>query len=272
MDIKLVMAATLVVGSSCVELDDPTDPDTSKTAQDLTGLGIWSWGQLDGHLDLGSASTQTCFLRGIHGSLAGAQGNQIAEAGAVISIQNGRYDLYTFHGTGPGVSGQATCIPNTANRQFLTTMQGTMRIAATANRQCFLTSMRSYGNSWVLPLHDGSLPRVTLTVESGQWVFRQFTRNDANPDGVVYGGHEEAVCVDVPTTGFLGWSYSAGATKLVETIVGAPDAGWGCGLTAIGGTFTDTWDKPGVEAAPVAGNQWTLTLAPNKRGDVNCIY
>ena len=272
MQITNAVAVSTLLVAGCLDVTSEPE-DTSETSQELTSLGIWSWGQLDGHLDLGPASTQTCFLRGIHGSLAGVRnGTESWEAGAVVSIQNGRWDLYTFHGGGPGVSGQVTCIPNTANRTFLTTHFGTATIAATANRQCFLTSVRSYGNSWVLPLHDGSLPRATLTIENGSWVFRQNTRDDANPDGVVYGGHEEAVCVDVPITGLYGWSYHAGATKLVETIVPAPDAGWGCGLVGLHGTFTDTWDKPGVEAAPIANNTWTLTVAPNKQGDVRCIY
>ena len=250
------------------------DAATSETSQDLSSVGIASWGELDGHLDLGPANTETCFLRGIHGSLAGVgPGGQISEAGVVISIQNGRWDLYTFHGEGPGVSGQATCIPNTANRITMSTLGGTSSVTATAERECFLTSVRSYGNSWSENLHDGNPPGAALTIENGKWVFRQTTRDDDNPDGDVYGGHEEAVCVDVPATGIYGWVYGAGSTKLVETIVPAPDDGWGCGLTGLHGVFLDTWDKAGVEAAPDnATNSWRLTLAARKEGEVRCIY
>jgi hypothetical protein len=55
-------------------LDDGS-VETSEASQDLSSLGIWSWGELDGHLDLGPANNQTCFLRGIHGSLAGVDAN-----------------------------------------------------------------------------------------------------------------------------------------------------------------------------------------------------
>jgi hypothetical protein len=191
----------------------------------------------------------------------------------VISVQGDRWDLYTFHGAGPGVSGQATCIPNTANRVFMTTLGGTSTVTATANRECFLTSVRSYGNSWAENLHNGSAPGAALTIENGKWVFRQTTRDDDNPNGYVYGGHEEAVCVDVPAAGIYGWVYGAGSSKLVETIVPAPDAGWGCGLTGLHGVFLDTWDKAGVEAFPdSATNSWKLTLAAHKEGEVRCLY
>ena len=98
----LALFTSLVPTASCI--DDA--PDASQTTQDLSSLGIWSWGQLDGHLNLGPSSTQTCFLRGIHGSLKGVgPGTTVSEAGAVISEQNGNWDLYTFYGSGPGVSG-----------------------------------------------------------------------------------------------------------------------------------------------------------------------
>jgi hypothetical protein len=248
--------------------------DTSSSAQDLSSIGIWSWGQLDGHLNLGPTSTQTCFLRGIHGSLKGVgPGTAVSEAGAVISAQNGNWDLYTFHGSGPGVSGQATCIPNTLNRVTLSNHYGPSSVPATANRQCFLTSVRSYGNSWSENLPSGSPPGVQLAIVNGNWILNETVVENDNPDGVIYGGHSEAVCVDIPATGLYGWVYGAGSSTLVETIVPAPANGWGCGLTGLHGVFLDTWDKPGVEAAPVSqSNSWTLTLAANKQGMVRCVY
>ena len=265
----LALFTSLVPAASCIA----DAADTSQTTQDLSSLGIWSWGQLDGHLNLGSSSTQTCFLRGIHGSLQGVgPGTTVTEAGAVISEQNGTWDLYTFHGSGPGVSGQATCIPNTLNRVTLSNHYGPTSVPATPNRQCFLTSVRSYGNSWSENLPSGSPPGVSLAIVNGNWILNETVVMNDNPNGVIYGGHSEAVCVDIPAIGLYGWDYGAGSGTLVETIVPAPANGWGCGLTGLHGVFLDTWDKPGVEAAPVsASNSWTLTLAAHKEGQVRCV-
>lgn len=259
---------------ACIDAGtNPTD-DVDETVQDLSSVGLWSWGQLDGHLDMGSSTNQTCFLRGVHGSLDGTDAqNNVSEAGAVISIQNGHWDLYTFHGAGPGVSGQATCIPNTANRTFLSTLTGPSSIAATANRQCFLTSVRSYGNSWVRTFPDGSTPSATLQIVNGNWVLSAHVVQNQNPDGVIYGGHEEAVCVDVPITGIYGWTYTAGGSTFTTQIVPPSATGWACGLTALRGVFTQDWNQPGAEAYWSQNtNAYYLTLAANKGADVRCIY
>ncbi len=191
----------------------------------------------------------------------------------MISIQDDHWDLYTFHGSGPGVSGQATCIPYTANRvTLMSSIAGPVSVPATANRQCFLMSVRSFGNSWSENLANGTPPHAQIAVEGSNWVLRSTVVNNDNPTGEIYGGHEEAVCVDVPIDGLFGWQFDAGGSTLVETVVPAPDDGWGCGLTAISGVFLDTWDKPGVEAAPVSGNKWTLTLAADKGANVRCIH
>jgi hypothetical protein len=268
----LALISSLLSVAAC--MDDGSSPNTSEADEDLTGYGIASWGQLDGHLDLGPAATQTCFLRGVHGSLKGVgPGNTVTEAGAVISIQGDHWDLYTFHGSGPGVSGQATCIPYVANRvTLMSSIAGPVSVPATANRQCFLMSVRSYGNSWSENLANGTPPHAQIAIEQGNWVLRSTVVNNDNPDGVIYGGHEEAVCVDVPIDGLLGWQFTAGSSTLVETVVPSPADGWACGLTGISGVFLDTWDRLGVEAVPVTGNKWNLTLAAAKGAFVRCIH
>ena len=60
--------------------------------------------------------------------------------------------------------------------------------------------------------------------------------------------------------------------ELLLPLLGEVPMYWGCGLTAISGVFLDTWDQPGVEAAPVSGNKWTLTLAAGKGANVRCIH
>src|SRR5437868_5408840 len=90
--LKLTLSLGLAALGGCAAptsgVDDAETTATSAAALNA-GLGVWSWGTVDGTpLDIGSSATQTCFLSGVAGDLSSGSPTHGAFAGVRIAGTN----------------------------------------------------------------------------------------------------------------------------------------------------------------------------------------
>jgi hypothetical protein len=223
--------------------------DTSSAAVSWVGLSFWGqWGNVGPDLNLGPASTQTCFLTGVHGQLIGTTSDlgssPQATARVYVDDASGNYFLQTHQGSGNGVNASAACVPYTGNRAFFSSASGvptwqygwgltltvTIPALGTPNRLCFLTGLSSFNG-----FSNQGIPTYTQLVPPGRSRFWQFiTQVDFATDSGYPGGSAEAVCFDVQ-------AYQGGVGPLqqenVDWFTSEPNIA--CGLTYIGGDLTD---------------------------------
>lgn len=280
-----VIALTVgLIASGCLAAD-PDDAtgggETSTTAQDVSWLQTWSWGtpgNAGPDLDLGSDADRTCVLTGIHGSLKaypGANGTPYSTARAGVYQRNGHWWVETRAGNGPGVSAQGICIPYVNNRVALGVAQANQSsgfhpsVPATANRQCFLTSVYAVGWGWAGYLEDWPFgpPGVAIQPEGSNWVFRSWL--NSNSTGQNAGG-ANAVCVDVAPGALLLWDSEAGTATLTSKLFDH-GAGWACGLNGLFGVFMNDWNHPGAEVSVDNVGDWWVTLAARDEVLTRCV-
>lgn len=272
------------------------------SALDVVGGTIHSSAGNDG-LDafLGAASSQTCFLAGVSGSLVGnptLSGKGLLPASAEVLERDGFWFLRTRTGVGTGVKAHAICIghkPICVNGKCVVpklnrvefpwqdniTSQG---VPATPNRHCFLR--RVWATSGLSgDKRNGQQTNLTISKHGGEFVMNgSYVENKGGDRD--FGG-ARAVCVDIVPT--AKWEFThIGPPNSTKTITlrnsypnGAPVpvANIGCFLTGIAGRWINPDPNPLNDGAFLAGpvflppksTNWQLTASNGRQATVSCL-
>jgi hypothetical protein len=227
----LALVALALPACSASAGDDASPHEKTGTASEAVswvGDAFWGqWGNSGPDADIGSASSMTCFLTGVHGQLLGSNDNTASgpEAAARVYVDwsSGHYFLQSDQGVGNGVNVRVACVPYTANREFFSSAWGQMipndtgdgvrsvvTIAQSSpNRQCFLTGISAWNGFNQQGAQGDTYLRSpgSSSENQGSWQFItdvEYAIN-ANGYGLTPGGSAEAVCVDVgPVQGSVG--------------------------------------------------------------------
>jgi len=252
---------------------DRQDPAVSATSQAFSGYSSWIWRVNDGGTapaDLGSDTSQTCFLSGVGGNLKsldapGTPGNYAGSPEVNVFRQGGHYWLAVYStDAGYSLEGQAKCIPTVQGRTAVSTWStGHAAVnlgAATSTRRCFLTSVRN---------DDTYFPSVESWAHDDDYVH---VWSDGSDWWLGGNGHAmgSAACVDV-NTGDGTWHWIAGTTGSYTQDLAYNSGGVQCLLTGIGGRFrTNDWDDGIYTHYHGDTRQWVMTLDNAKQGWASC--
>src|SRR5262245_438653 len=257
--------ATLAVGSALA---------AAQAQAQVHVTGTWSWGtpgNAGQPLDMGSDSTQTCFLVGVKGSLLGVswQISSYEKAEVAIYQEGGHWKLRTRAGFGTGVSGQAMCISATANRVPIGwagyPQSPWVSVPVMPNRHCFLTGVSSTVGFDTDKRWAGIIQMGPNWVIKGDLELKQ----DGTP-----GGTADGICVDIPAAWSGDGSFWAGTTGTTTSNMGFNGTGkMGCFLQTIGGNFNaSTGWEDGVELHLNQATHWFEGTASNGKGaNVECV-
>jgi hypothetical protein len=274
--LTLAVAASLGCSAAAPDGGDSSGETTVSAAAALnTGLGVWSWGTVDGkEYDIGSADSQTCFLSGVAGDLdSGYPDYKNAFAG--VRVENGHYMLQAFGGTVPGASFSDPVPANkavnihvscTGIKSDIRSLQVLMNNkpywlgAVTPARRCFLESVTGGHKTW----SDVS-DYVSVWNDGKNWFLQGLSHNNTF-------AFASAVCLDFPagsTDQEGGFGQGKGGV-----ITSTPGYDTVCGLTGFTGAFTaNSWtDGVMIDWPKTANDEWTLTASPLKSGNYHCVH
>ncbi|MGN6105232.1 MAG: hypothetical protein ACTHU0_09030 [Kofleriaceae bacterium] len=281
-----VMSGSLLLGCAAGLDEEGGELDDESLAEVESSLSLGrtfaSWGTTNGpDLDIGPASTQTCFLAGVAGNLNAGwgwdHGGRASEAG--LTITNGRWILTSAGGLDYGdvvmgntVNAHVVCVGTTANRTFYSdggaggsVNRKKVLEPVAANRQCFLRQVSGYSGTWA-----SSSARVKLIQENGNWVLE--SANLGVSAGIPYLG---AVCFDIPAGTWVGTGSWGAANPGSGTfnVLGEATAG-ACGLTGIQGPLKNNeWDDGAMITWPSSSpGTWTIRVEDGKTGFVTCLH
>jgi hypothetical protein len=248
--------------------------------QALQAWWTWSWGtpgNAGPDLDLGPTSDRTCFLTGVGGSLKSSldpAGSLKAPVSAGVYQIDGHWKIQTRAGLGPGVDVQVACIPFTQHRVEMGVSEGhpigiQPYVPATPGRQCFLTSVYSFGypGGWAGDLWNGP-PGVSVAKEGPNWVLRDFLLENASGDP---SGSASAVCVDVPDVSNPIHYQTGSAPFSSKVFQNTKGDEWICGLTSLFGAFDSDWSQPGAGLWLDSSHNWNVSMAADRSFDAICV-
>ncbi|WP_437280454.1 hypothetical protein WME90_07795 [Sorangium sp. So ce375] len=246
--------------------------------------------------DMGLTSAGTCVLSGVAGKLdMGFQWyTSDRESRAAVERSGGHNWLFAYGGAYHSnsapyhlynpVLAQATCFPDTTNVQLgtweastsSTTLAAPVKIAdldPNHLRQCFLSEIRSVQEAFDQITEFGRVKEYTTTdtwhPTTGWYLEGSLYASSWDSSTPNLG----ATCIDFPsgsviTTGYVG--------TLGDTVTETITSGTGikaCGLTHVGGTFTDyDWDDGVfIDMPATLDGQWTMTVMTGKGGHWACV-
>ncbi|MEJ7600322.1 MAG: hypothetical protein WKG01_20600 [Kofleriaceae bacterium] len=232
------------------EVGDPNAPEIityrSEEPASLFGSTVFTGGPGNRTTYLTeNASTHTCYLRGISGSLKGQTSSwDDPRVDALVSVEvdsaTNKWKVRTKAGYGPGVWAYISCVMNTTNRRFLAKTAGGAGNdePITDRRRCFLTGITAHGSAMTGPRPNDAMPGVRVWTYGGTW--RINTWFSDNTDGSI-DGHASAVCIDISGIGETGQHGVENGDLVIFDWGNYND--WYCGAEGIFGWFTGGQDS-----------------------------
>jgi hypothetical protein len=295
---SLVFAGALSAGCVASPEGEWEEETVGEAAAAVNGWYVWyhSTSQDTTGVDLGLASSKTCFLSGVAGNLSeGSQWQQGEPSMAWVGWNSGSWKLFAHGGALTNSNGQAvwennpvtahaTCFYYTTNVESAswTSWPSHLGVAVPVKianldpnnlRQCFLAGVWSHDNAWDTSKFARVVKKTSTDAThptTGWYVEANFF------DSTLDGSHTEVFgrCVDFPTGTSFTTNLVTGTSGGTTTTITSGTGTKGCALTEITGAFNqNSWTDGARIHAPdnlVLNGNWTITVSNNKSARWAC--
>lgn len=244
--------------SSCVDSPEAPDEELGETSQEISSiLNAYTCSDpASCSFNLGTASNRACFIAGIRGFAMNSY--------SFISADFGNHVLTIYPHVAAPMTVTTTCVTTSSpitTAHWNTNVGPAIQIPnTTPSSRCFLTTVGAQA---------GGLTHATDTVgtfrdTNGNWFIGGAAVGSSWMSG-------SAVCFDAINHSEWGWTQGAGT--ITGNLSANPNHDVACGLTRIGGVFTNSATTDGVFLGFTSKlkTQWMWTLANYKHGTANCI-
>jgi hypothetical protein len=276
--LSALLPAALTAG--CVEAPDGDAPDdatppaieaTATAEQAFTGTWSYSWGDTKySRADLGTAVNRACFMSGVAGYLTVnkfPEGHSQAGAGVGIDAATNRWYIYVQPAFTATLQTWARCVSTTTLTPEVTWRAGQPKkllAAATPNRRCFFTNLRTgRDNEFDHGGFQSAYDQVFISSDGANYYI------DGDQSGLIWAS---ARCFDV--TEDQGQFFNFALPGNTITVAMRPEAnGNTCGLTQVAGRLTasNDWENGLIVKYNSMYDYFDLQAKNNTGGRARCV-